>query len=134
MAASQPSPSFDHFVGAQQESFRYFKTERLGGRQIDDEIELGRLLDRDVGRFAPRRILYRRRADTGPGSSVLGHQPSRFDELANVVHRRQPHARCQGVDANPVSGYERVVADIKCLRAALERLEGGRDILRAPDF
>ena len=30
--------------------------------------------------------------------------------------------------------HERVGNDIKCLRAALERLEGGRDILRSPDF
>ena len=29
---------------------------------------------------------------------------------------------------------ERVGTDVKCLRAALERLEGGRDILRSPDF
>ena len=30
--------------------------------------------------------------------------------------------------------YERVGHDIKCIRAALERVEGGRDILRSPDF
>ena len=30
--------------------------------------------------------------------------------------------------------YERVATDIKCIRAALERLEGGRDILRSPNF
>ncbi len=29
---------------------------------------------------------------------------------------------------------ERVGTDIECVRAALERLEGGRDILRSPDF
>ena len=128
---------FDHLVGAQQESFRDFKTERLGGRQIDDEIELGRLLDRDLGRLRPAQNL----VDKIGGASIqvqevrsIGHQPSRFDELSNVEHRRQSRPQCQGVDANSISGYERVVADIKCLRAALERLEGGRNILRAPDF
>ena len=40
---------FDHLVGAEQERFRDCQPEGLGGRQIDDEIESGRLLDRDVG-------------------------------------------------------------------------------------
>ena len=31
-------------------------------------------------------------------------------------------------------GHERVADNIKRVGAALERLEGGRDILRAPDF
>ena len=29
---------------------------------------------------------------------------------------------------------ERIADDIECLRAALERLDGGRDILGSPDF
>ena len=45
------SASFDHLVGAQQERFRDCQSDRLGGRQIDDEIELGRLLDRKVSRL-----------------------------------------------------------------------------------
>ena len=33
------------------------EAKRLGGRQIDDEVELGRLLDRNVGRFRPAQNL-----------------------------------------------------------------------------
>src|SRR5215204_2554942 len=40
--------SFDHLVGTQQESFRDRQSERLGGSEVDDEFELGRLLDRNV--------------------------------------------------------------------------------------
>jgi hypothetical protein len=34
-------------------------------------------------------------------------------------------------DANHVGGYECIANDIKCVRPALECLEGGRDILRS---
>src|SRR5262249_22039981 len=111
---------FDHFVGAQQESFRYFKTERLGSRQIDGKIELGRLLDRDVGRLRPAQNL----VDIVGGAPVqvrevcsIGHQASRFDVVVLAVHRRQSRAQRQGVDANPVGSYEWVGHDIKCVRA-----------------
>ena len=35
---------------------------------------------------------------------------------------------------NPISIYQRVGHDIKCIDTALERLDGGRDILRSSDF
>ena len=47
------NPSLDHLVGAQQERFGNREAERLGGGQIDDEIEFGRLLDRNVARLRP---------------------------------------------------------------------------------
>ena len=77
----------------------------------------------------------RRRAGTGRRSSL--HRTSdrplrRIPEYANIVGSRAPQR--QGVDSNPVGGYERIANDIKCVRAALERLEGGRDILGSPDF
>jgi len=42
---------FDHLVGAQQERLRDGQAERLGGGQVDDQFEFGRLLDRKVGRL-----------------------------------------------------------------------------------
>ena len=46
----------------------------------------------------------------------------------------QARDKCKRVDAHLVEIHERVANNIKCLRAALERLQGGCDILRAPDF
>ena len=43
--------SLDHLVGAQEEGFRDFQPDCLGGREIYDQLELGRLQDRQVSRF-----------------------------------------------------------------------------------
>jgi hypothetical protein len=48
---------------------------------------------------------------------------SSFDPFPNGVHRRQPLSQRQGIDADAVAYYERVDTDIKCVRAAIERLE-----------
>ena len=60
------------------------EAERLGGVQVDDEIELGRLLDRDVGRLRPAQNL----VDIVGGAPEqvrevwsIGHQTARFDVL-----------------------------------------------------
>ena len=40
---------FDHLVGAQQDSQSARQAERFGGLEIDHQLELGRLLDRQIG-------------------------------------------------------------------------------------
>jgi hypothetical protein len=64
----------------------------------------------------------------------IGHQTCRFDRFPRTVHRRQSRGQRQGIDANAVGVHERVDTDIKCIRAVLECLEGGRDVFASPDF
>jgi hypothetical protein len=40
--------SLDHLVGASEQRRWHFQTYRLGGRQVDDEVEHGRLLNREL--------------------------------------------------------------------------------------
>src|SRR5262245_17466243 len=57
-AARGPStPSLDHLIGAGEQRRRHLEAERLGGRQIDNEIEFGWLLDWDIGCLRPAQNL-----------------------------------------------------------------------------
>ena len=42
---------FNHFVGAGEQCLRYCHAERLRGLQVDDQFELGRCLNRKIGRL-----------------------------------------------------------------------------------
>ena len=48
---------FDHLVGGSEQRGRHGEFKRLGGLEIDDEIEFGRLLDRDIAGLRPAQNL-----------------------------------------------------------------------------
>ena len=43
----------DHLVGAGEQRRRHFQANRLRHDQVNDEVELGRLLDRKIGGLRP---------------------------------------------------------------------------------
>src|SRR5262245_56985714 len=89
---SKTVPLFDHLIGAGQECLWDHKAERLGRVEIDDEIELGWLLDRNFGGFYPAQNLVHQ-----PGGAseevreicCIGHKTASFDQVPKTVHRRQ---------------------------------------------
>src|SRR5260370_29889424 len=44
-------PLFDHLIGRREEGRRHGEAKGLGGPEIDDELEVSRLLNRKIGRL-----------------------------------------------------------------------------------
>ena len=44
---------FDHLVGECEQLIRHIQAERVRGLKIDDQLEIGRQLDRQLGRLRP---------------------------------------------------------------------------------
>ena len=74
-------------------------------------------------------LIHRPARDIIPWRKVwsIGHQTGGFDVIANAMHRRQPRAQCQRIDAYPVGADERAKCNIVCLPLALARSEGKRN-------
>ena len=86
-----PFTSFDHLVGAGEQRRRHGEAEHPGSLEIDDQLDLGGLLNRQItGLFA-----FENAGGVDPGQTVsagqvaaLAHQAAGGDELADFVDRR----------------------------------------------
>ena len=111
----------NHLVGGGEQCRRNREAECLRRVQIYDEIELCRLLDRNVGRLRPAQNLIDVISGAPKKIRVVwskGNQTSRFYVISRSMNRRQSRADRQYVDSNSVGACERVGTDIK-------RLAGG---------
>src|SRR5450631_3174196 len=85
--------SFDYLVGTQQQCDRNIVADRMCSLEIDDELEIGRLLDRNVGRLDatqhfddhPRRL-----AEDARQASAICYQATFFRHFGPFVYGREP--------------------------------------------
>jgi hypothetical protein len=114
----------------------HLKAERLGRLEVDDQIELGGLLDRDVGRLRATQYLIHEIG--GPTELVrqicaVGDQPAGVNEFPKPGHRRQSRCERQRGDPTPVGVRKRVAKHVDTLGLAPERVECGHDVVRTAD-
>src|SRR5262249_62399903 len=99
-------PLFDHLVGAGEEGFRNRKANRFRGFDVDNEFELGGLIDWQVGRRgAIENASY---VDSGATISIcciipIANKPALFDEFSVGVDGRNSVARRQSNDLLPAA-------------------------------
>src|SRR5204863_9433173 len=90
--AASSSRSLDHLVGAGEHRGGEVQAERLGGFQIDDQLVLGGLLNRQVGGLGALKNL----VDVGGGTTIeivgigaVTHEATRQNVLLKWEHARQ---------------------------------------------
>src|SRR5689334_9828697 len=85
----------DHLVGGRQEAPRHIEAERLGGLHIDDELILGRRLNRKVSWLLAFEdaVKVACRAYVGVDSRrPVGEETATIGEIAERIDRRQPES------------------------------------------
>src|SRR5215813_6621062 len=83
----------DHLIGPCQQRLRDRQAQRLGRLQVDDQLELGRLLDWYISRFGTLQNLVDEDSGTSPVVKKIrgiGHEASSLDKEAIFIHGGEP--------------------------------------------
>src|SRR6476660_5117608 len=124
--------SLDHLIGARRQPGRHVKAERLGGFQVDHELEPGGLIDRQVGGL----FALENPSDVKSGTTIsiqsvvaIAHQAALFDKFPVGVHVGDSVSRGQRDNLLAPAGKEWIPTNKKRAGAPLSQgNEGGIDL------
>src|SRR5262249_40522349 len=113
---------FDHLVGQDKQRRRDREAERLRGLRVDHKIELGRLLNGQIGGLGTLEDF----VHISGGTPIqvwkmhsVGHESASYGKLTESIHRRQPVFDRKLNDPLSVTKRQRVNYDDQrlCLRS-----------------
>ena len=112
-AGTSRAALFDHLIGGDEQRLRHGQAEYTGGLVIDDELELARLHDRQVGGLRTLEDA----AGIGAGLTIcvdkvgsVAYQATGFDKVAQRIRRGDRVARRQVDQLDTPIGKTRVEA------------------------
>src|SRR5262249_1384162 len=126
----------NHLVGTSEYGRWNCEAQCLGGRKIDDKIEFGRLLGREIVRFRSAQNLIDIFSCTPKQRWIvwsIGQQRASLDKVTRTDDHRQPFAEREGYYLCAIRNNEYVLNNVKCTRLRLDCGKAGRDILRPAD-
>src|SRR5262245_59459091 len=112
--------SFDNIISARKQCRRQFEAERLGGLEVDEQLNFCGLLDGQIG---PVHRLYApagRNAEPTDGcrtTAAIGDATPSRDELAKSADRGDRVAESRGGEVGAVAEEERIGANHESTRA-----------------
>src|SRR5262244_445623 len=134
-AARGPStPSLDHLIGAGKQRRRHFEAEHPCGLGIDDQLELGRLHDRQfrwLGTLEDAAAIDACLTISVGNARSVAHQTASFSNLTVTRCHWNRVARRQGRKLHPPTGEKRVEVDEEGIEPLAHKRRESRIDLRA---